>query len=170
MRVSGVDLGARKASVATYNIDTAGLVTLINVTSFLVHPSQRGHELAILSGMVTEVCKDDNYVFIEEPLVGRGVKASMMISQTAGAIMAALAGCGVQTEMVNVKTWKMQVCGNGNAAKHDVRLWLEQTYGAYADQCGEDQDAIDACCIGLFGVRTVRIAHDLADPRSVSEW
>jgi Holliday junction resolvasome RuvABC endonuclease subunit len=171
MRVVGVDLGVRKAAVAQYIVNARGHVSLWDVTSFFVHPTNRPHELGTLAELVKNATVGANYVFIEEPLVGRGVKASMQISQVAGAIMAKMALEAIHTELVNVKHWKKDVCGNGNASKEDVDLWLSTTHPSYADACGDDrhrQDNVDACCIGLFGLATIKRVDLLANPGPVS--
>lgn len=162
MRVAGVDLGSRKAAVAQYVISAKGVISLWDVTSFYVHPTQRGHELALLSQMVRDAVQGANYVFIEEPLVGRGVKASMQISQTAGAIMSATGLDQIHTELVNVSTWKSRIVGDGRASKETVEMWLTAQHRPYADACGEGtdrQDKVDACCIGLFGVSCIEQAN-----------
>jgi len=148
------------------------VIRLYDVTTFYVHPAVRPKELATLTTTMIDACKGANYVFIEEPLVGRGVKASMQISQVAGAVMAMLGNHGIHTELVNVKTWKKDICGNGNASKEDVDMWLSTTHPSYAEACGDDrhrQDNVDACCIGLFGVATLERANHglLEDVRSV---
>lgn len=167
MRISGVDLGARKASVATILVTAEGEKSLSDVMSVIAHPTTRPDELKYVANAVCELVSHSNYVFIEEPLVGRGVKASMSLSQTAGAIMARLAeeNPTASVQMVNVKVWKKKIIGNGNAGKHDIKLWLEEHYPGYSDECGTDQDAIDACCVALFGVHALEI---LEEYRSVS--
>ena len=163
MRIVGIDLGTRKAALAEFNITARGVVTLRSCLAVYVHPTQRGKELSRLSHDVGEICAHANYVFIEEPLVGRGVKASMQISQTAGAIMANLATRGIHNELVNVKHWKKDVVGNGNASKEMIKMWLNTHHTAYDAACEGDQDKVDACCIGLFGIATLERVDSLGD-------
>lgn len=167
MWVAGIDLGVRKVSVAMYNGDWTHTVTL------MVHPSAREQELMLLSTMLTHAITDADYAFIEEPLVGRGVRASMLISQTAGAVMSTMARSGHRVELVNVKHWKKAIIKNGNASKKDVADWLEQTHPEYFEVC-EDQDQIDATCIALYGASLVQratsgVLHEGTDSRSVPE-
>jgi Holliday junction resolvasome RuvABC endonuclease subunit len=165
MKIAGIDLGKQRVSVVTYLLTSANAVQLKDVTTVLVHPTVRGQELHTLAKAVTGVSQSQqwDYAFIEEPLVGRGVKASMEISQTAGAIMASLAAIGTHIELINVQTWKMQIVGKGNAGKGDIRLYLDENHPKYAASC-ESQDEYDAACIGLFGVETIRRARAITAP------
>jgi Holliday junction resolvasome RuvABC endonuclease subunit len=167
IKIAGIDLGIRKAAVAVYGINDEYEPCLLDAISFFVHPTMRGKELSTLSTMITQIC-DWDYAFIEEALIGNNRKYSMRISQTSGAIMAALDAAGVHTELVNVKTWKKDVIGNGNANKEMIQTWLIENYNSYAVECGEDQDKFDACCIGLFGVDVVRRTAAMGDLGLVS--
>lgn len=165
MKIAGIDLGKHRVSVVTYLLTSENEVQLKDVTSVLVHPTVRGRELHTLSKAVVGVSDSQqlDYAFIEEPLVGRGIKASMEISQTAGAILATLSAAGVHTELVNVGTWKQQVVGKGNAGKQDIKVYLDENHPKYAERCGS-QDEYDAACIGLFGVETIRRARAITAP------
>lgn len=165
MKIAGIDLGKHRVSVVTYLLTSANVAQLKDVTTVLVHPTVRGQELHSLAKAVAGVSHSQqwDYAFIEEPLVGRGVKASMEISQTAGAILASLSAVGVHTELVNVATWKMQVIGRGNAGKQDIKVYLNENHPKYAAEC-ESQDEYDAACIGLFGVETIRRARAITAP------
>lgn len=176
MLVCGVDLGTRKSAVARLYMhdepDHSLNPLLSDAVSLMVHPASRAHELLLLSEMTALACTGASYVFIEEPLVGRGVKASMNISQTAGAVMAQLASIGVSTELVNVQHWKKEVIGMGNASKKDIEMWLSATHPVYSAEC-DDQDQRDATCIALYGWQTLRSVEagvfrdEVTDPRPV---
>jgi Holliday junction resolvasome RuvABC endonuclease subunit len=188
VKISGVDLGVRKAAVATLLVDAQGEHHLHALASYYAHPTIRGKELTTLMEMVGRHIHDSNYVFVEEALVGRGIKTSLQISQTVGAILAESASRGVHSEPVNVSSWKKAVVGSGNASKDTIRLWLNSHHEPYAAACGNDQDQFDAVCIALFGASTISSydhtrAHGLAeeaggpdipgfmaDPGRIPEW
>jgi Holliday junction resolvasome RuvABC endonuclease subunit len=94
----------------------------------------------------------------------------MGISQTAGAVMAFLAEQSIPVELVNVKHWKKELIGNGNASKEDIAMWLSSTHPVYSAQC-DDQDQRDATCVALYGwqiLRTVEagvLRDEVSDPR-----
>lgn len=149
MIICGIDLGSRKTAVARLSQAPDGEASLSAVT-LLVHPAHRGMELYALANYTAAACVNADMVYIEEPLVGRGVKASMALSQVAGTLMAKLAGEQIPCDLVNVKTWKSKVVGNGNADKKAIEMWLKENHPKYAAHCG-DQDQFDAACIALFG-------------------
>ena len=97
-----------------------------------------------------------NYFFIEEPLVGRGIRASLQVAQMAGAFMLMMERVRYTDMMlVPVGTWKKLVVGLGNADKMTVSDWLEQNYPEFYEICGGNQDLIDATCIALYGAEIV---------------
>lgn len=175
MRICGVDLGKRRSAVTQLVYDPDAVLEdgrsheLLSVNAFLVHPTARGQELAQLMAMTMHAIGQSERVFIEEPLVGRGVKASMEISQVAGALMSMCAEQGIITHLVNVKTWKSAIVGNGNAGKPDVRMWLQSEHSHYAERCGEDQDCIDATCVALYGVHVLDTAAELSTPGEAAD-
>jgi len=156
--VGGVDLGGRKAAVA---ICDDGV--LHHVADLVVPKTTRARELRTLGEWCYGYLKVCDYVFIEEPLIGRGVRASLQVAQTAGAVMSALGGAlDVKTDFVTVASWKKAVVGSGNADKEMVKSWLESSHPAYAALCGANQDRIDAACISLYGVQLLERASQLA--------
>lgn len=149
MIIGGVDLGGRKAAVSIF-VD--GVLT--NVAALEVPKTSRARELRTLAEWTFGYLKVCDLVFIEEPLIGRGVRASLQVAQTAGAVLASLGGLlGVESDLIPVGTWKKDVIGNGSANKEMVSLWLKSSHPSYAVQCADNQDRIDAICIGLYGVQ-----------------
>jgi Holliday junction resolvasome RuvABC endonuclease subunit len=153
MIIGGVDLGGRKAAVSIF-VD--GVLT--NVADFEVPKTTRDQELRTLALWAYGYLKVCDLVFIEEPLIGRGVRASLQVAQTSGAVLAGLAEIpwgskGRECHLVPVGTWKKDVIGNGSANKEMVSLWLKSSHPSYAVQCADNQDRIDAICIGLYGVQ-----------------
>ena len=156
MIVGGIDLGVRKSA---YSIFVNGKMTHCADLTVLQH--NRNRELSRLAWWTRESLKVCEFIVIEEPLVGRSVRASLQIAQTAGAIMTMFPE--TRTELVPVSTWKKEVCGKGNADKQFVRKWLEAEHPSYAALCGCNQDRVDAACIGLYGVQLADRSRQLAE-------
>lgn len=145
--IAGVDLGVRKVAVSLFhdgNID--------RVQHLVVPKTSRAQELRTLSQWVWMFTRRCDSVFIEEPLVGRNTRTSLMISQTAGAVMSALAAHVQYLDLVPVGTWKKAVLSNGSMDKPGIASWLTENYPSYSSLCDGNQDRIDATCIGLYGV------------------
>lgn len=91
-------------------------------------------------------------VFLEDPLVGRGgVRATMVQSFVSGVIQAVFVQAGFDVKLVNVKTWKRVVCGNGNATKEQVARVIGTKWPKAHRSAAGDQDIIDAAAICLYG-------------------
>jgi hypothetical protein len=149
MRIGGVDLGARKVAISIFEDGY-----LAHVEDFEVPKgSSRARELRTLAYWSFSNLKDCDTVWLEEPVVGRGVRASLQIAHTAGAVMSELASLeGLEVYVVPNKQWKKTVIGNGNANKQDISSWLQRKHTSYSSMCGVNQDRVDAVCIGLYGV------------------
>lgn len=152
--IAGVDLGARKAAIAVFHDGKLGYVGDLEVPK-----TTRARELRTLAEWSFGYLKVCDFVFVEEPLVGRGVRASLQVAQTAGAVMSSLGGLlDIKSDLTPNKAWKKALIGNGNASKEEIKSWLVNTYPSYAALCGSSQDRVDAACIGLYGV----LVHDRA--------
>ena len=154
MIVSGVDCGARKAAVAT--IDTDGALGEHRgehrAAAFESKSKDRQQQLLEVAEWVRTLTHvhGAELVYVEEPLVGRGVRASLQIAQTVGAV---LSRASAHAYLVDNNTWKKTVCGKGGLAKSDVALWLKEQHPCYSANCGDDQDRVDATCIALYAVQ-----------------
>lgn len=160
MIIAGVDLGGRKVAISIF---ADGVLT--SVADLTVPQTSRAMELRTLAEWSYGHLKVCDLVMVEEPLIGRGVRASLQIAQTAGAVMATLGGTpwSHKSSFVPVASWKKEVCGSGNLNKEAVADWLKSSHPAYAALCGANQDRIDSCCIGLYGVLLHDRAGSLAD-------
>lgn len=161
--IAGIDLGGSKMTVASFRPSDMRLLD-VHTYSYK-HAHNRSDQLY----MPVDYYLDDGYFectkyfFVEEPLVGRGVRASMQIAQMAGSLLHML-GChhhGDETMLVPVGTWKKAVVGNGGANKEMVKEWVKENHPVYASLCGDDQDCFDATCIGLFGAAVVTQSRSL---------
>ena len=65
-----------------------------------------------------------------------------------------MASLAIDTRLVEVAKWKKAVIGNGGASKDDISRFLARTSPDYHDQCGNNQNYVDATCIALYGQKT----------------
>lgn len=87
--------------------------------------------------------------YIEEPVVAgvRNLRTAIMLAQTAGALATGV----MNPRFVPVSTWKKGTVGRGNADKIGVSEWLSDLHPCYFDNCGADQNRVDATCIAIYG-------------------
>lgn len=160
MRLIGIDLGVRKIALALFVENELAITHAYEAIEELPRDMQLlelGHyalDLALLH--------DVDSVWIEDVLVGNNRKYSLALAETKGAVMSGLSHlrplCDIRT--VNVKEWKREIVGNGNAGKDMVSNYIHATHPGYAALCDGDQDRIDATCVGLYGLRiTARASH-----------
>lgn len=150
MRIGGIDLGKRRIALSTFEVK-GGEIDLLDVTEVDLRPTVRGKELRLLAetaGATALSFKWDR-AWIEEPLVGRSVSASMSLSETKGAVEMIL-GEMLDVHTVNVRVWKLVTVGDGGAGKDQIRTYVDENHHDYALRC-DSQDAYDAVCIGLYG-------------------
>jgi Holliday junction resolvasome RuvABC endonuclease subunit len=163
MNLIGIDLGTRKIAMALFvhrelvhayahesAPDLARDIQLGVLASF-------AHDLCLLHGAAS--------VWIEDTIIGNNRKYSIQLAEIKGAVMGNLSQLrlsqGTDVRLVDNKTWKKEVCGNGNADKAAVRDYIHASHPAYAPLCGDDQDLYDAACIGLYGLGVLERATDL---------
>lgn len=158
MIVGGVDLGKRRAAVA---LCVDGKLKHSSSIDLKRPGDSRAQELFTIANWCRNSLKVCDFIVIEEPLVGRSVKSSIDVATTAGAVMSVT--YPVKSTWVNVKTWKREIIGNGNADKEAVKMWLKSSHPSYASECAEDQDRIDASCIALYGAQLLTRASSLDD-------
>lgn len=142
MAVWGIDLGVRSIHLAKLEGGE------LNVRSIRSETKARWQEIFHLQLELNGFLPRDT-IFIEEPPMVRSQKVHGQMHQVVGlAISQALPA---HSFLVNVKTWKKDLIGNGNAPKTAVTQWLNDHYPSYSAICGEDQDLTDATCIALYG-------------------
>ena len=155
MRLAGIDLGVRKIAISVF---LEG-----ELESCHVYESPEGVfrdvQLKELAGFTEHICGSlfpTDAVWIEDTIIGNNRKYSIKLAQTMGAVQSALGYMrleqGTDTRVVDNKTWKKVIVGNGNANKDTVRDYIDVTHPAYALLCDGDQDLYDATCVGLYGL------------------
>ena len=164
----GIDLGIRKAAYAVWDHEEM----LITTGAREVRPQHRAAELTVISEWVLDVVypiSKREYeivnVFIEEPLIGNNRKYSLNVAMTYGAVLAELGWLQNEGSIaiygVNVAHWKRGTVGVGNASKEQIKNYIHEIHSSYPALCGNDQDRIDAACIGLYGCRVSARADGL---------
>lgn len=154
MIIAGIDPNKTKIAVALYNTLSEGL----ELHCFTTKLGSRTQQLWELGVQTRQFCKDAHQVYIEEPLIGRSVRSSLYVAQTAGAVGSYLLVPGYY---VSNSAWKKSVVGMGNANKATVSSWLNTNHVTYAALCDGDQDLIDATCLALYGAGVQDVASRL---------
>lgn len=162
MIVVGIDLGVHKITLCLIRDGEP----VYGETFVARTGEERGNELAYLAICAHQFVKTvgADEVWIEDTLVGNNRKYSIQLSELLGATRAKVSDLDVKVSVVNNKTWKKFVVGNGNSNKDAIRSYVEREFPVYAVTCGDDQDQRDAACVGLYGARIAAGAgeHKLA--------
>lgn len=102
------------------------------------------------------------FVFIEEPVVGRGgVRSTLMQTKANGAMQAGASMAGALVQEVNNSSWKKRVVGKGNCGKPEVKEWLRQNWPYAYVKADGDQDIMDAACILRFGEQFISVKEKI---------
>lgn len=114
---------------------------------------------------------DQRFVWVEDPLIGRGGPVTTMKqSYVGGIVRGLLVRSSFRVYGVNVSSWKSQVCGDGRADKRMVALAVGRRWPKIRGLVGDDGDLTDAAAICLYGAETLRKSaalhpSDLAEGR-----
>lgn len=171
MIITGVDCGVRKVAIATIEVldGAPGERSKHTAAAFESSSKNRQEQLLEVAEWTRTLTRvhGSELVYVEEPLVGRGVRTSLQIAQVVGAVLSRLPA---HAYLVDNNAWKKSVCGKGGLAKSDIALWLKEQHPCYSANCdgvaGHRQDAVDATCIALYGVQQLSVRALL---RSVHE-
>lgn len=161
MNLVGIDLGVHKIALAVFLENSLAVTHVYEASADLprdVQLLEMGHYAMSLAHLHSV-----DSIWVEDVLVGNNRKYSLALAETKGALLGALSHLRPVTDIrtVNVKEWKREIVGNGNAGKDTVMNYMVATHPAYAAQCDGDQDRIDATCVGLYGLRITARASDL---------
>lgn len=143
--VYGVDIGVR--SFAVVHLWDTGAQPWFE--TFTVPKSNRQRELQVLYNEVAAFNAESTLFAEEPPLAGsRNVRVAFQLNQVFGSILSAFPG---HAYAVPVPSWKKAICGRGNIDKSSVADWLRAHHPELHQQCGGDQNLVDAACIALYG-------------------
>jgi len=151
----GIDLGVRTAHLAGFEDDELVHLVSIGYAKKLPH---RSMELMGIQAQAQEYIAPEDDVWVERPpLAGpKNLTTFADLNQVFGVLMAAVGG----REAI-VPVWKHDVCGNGRMTKAEVSHWLKDHHRPYSDECGGDQNLVDAVCIALYGRQVAARAQAL---------
>lgn len=99
--------------------------------------------------------------FVEEPVVGVGVRATLVQALVSGGMQIALFDAGFTVHLVSNTRWKKALGLGGHADKEAIQAHITTAHPRYAEGCGGDQDLFDATGLAIYGARTVRIGRRL---------
>lgn len=110
-----------------------------------------------LSGGIRELVSSHNpdVASIEDAFMSRNVKTAMILSLARGAVIAALAECGISVYAYSPKSAKKAAVGNGSASKQQVAVMMASIFNIDASKIPEDStDALAiAMCHGQLALR-----------------
>lgn len=156
MNIAGIDLGVHKIALFMMLEENPHPAVLD------VDDMPRPLTLRMIAGWTQEMVTlhDIDQVWIEDVIVGNNRKYSLGLAEVKGAVMSQLP-VGLDVRLVDNKTWKKELIGNGNASKDQIRNYIDVTHGAYAPLCGDDQDLYDSACIAIYGRQIITRARHL---------
>ncbi len=89
------------------------------------------------------------WVYVEGPIVGPNMAASLVQARSIGLVEAALMNVDARYSLVSNAIWKKETIGKGNATKEQIKAWAL----AHGVEDGLKQDFYDAYCIAVWGLR-----------------
>ena len=120
-------------------------------------PDDRRAELTKQAKRFFESLPPGTHVFCEDNIALRNPKTNILLAKTTGAVWQAAQDFDLFWHWVPISTWKMEVVGNGNASKEDVKTHAE-LLGFYNDV----EDFNDAFCIRQYGAQRLAKAGAFA--------
>jgi Holliday junction resolvasome RuvABC endonuclease subunit len=157
--IFGIDPSSKTIAVARWD---DGIVLSVDKWTFRKgtkawQPEDARQAHLVIHGVINDLMDagawDDVTVYLEAPVMGRSVKPTIVQSYVSG-IIQAVATAVADVELVNNKTWKRVIVGNGNASKADTKRYFRKVYPELARRCGDDDDLFDACGLALYGAAT----------------
>lgn len=153
----GIDIGVRRISYAWPVREQIGTLDLGK------SKRERYYQLGELEGWLAAQIPPSVQLWMETPFVSGGHASnrttSLAMAELQGVIQVA-SDWEYQPKLVVPGTWKKELIGNGAADKNEIADWLMVNQQPLFELC-ENQDEIDACCIGLYGILRTR---GLVDP------
>lgn len=113
--------------------------------------------LALLASRVGELtarCRPDLAV-LETPFFGLNARSLIVLAQARGALLATVAGSGIEIREYSPSEVKSAVTGNGRADKGQVARMVRLLLGV--EVAGWPSDATDALAIALCGAQRLRL-------------
>lgn len=104
----------------------------------------------------------ERVAFVEEPVVGVGVRATLVQALVSGGMQVALHEYGFTVHIVSNTRWKKELGLGGHAKKEAIAGFIDTEHPLFTAGCRGDQDLYDATCLALYGAGVVRSGQRLA--------
>lgn len=101
-----------------------------------------------LNGLISEG-KKPNVCYIEQAIYLQNVKTTLAIAGVIDAVRLACFMEGIPYDIIDNKTWKKWVVGNGKASKEQIMEFVKLRWGDKIIS----QDVADASAIALYGLK-----------------
>jgi crossover junction endodeoxyribonuclease RuvC len=113
--------------------------------------------LAYLAGCLEELiaCRRPDLAVLETPFHGMNARSLIVLAQARGALLAVLAGRGVEIREYSPAEVKSAVTGNGRADKEQVARMVRLLLAARGD--GWSADATDALALAICCAQRLRL-------------
>ena len=132
-------------------------------------PQRLAHLAACLGELVAR--RPPDLAVLESPFAGMNARSLIVLAEARGALLAVLAGRGIEIREYTPSEVKSAVTGNGRADKEQVARMVRLLLGAAAEGSGTQRwavDATDALAVALCCAQRLRMDR-LRDPvRSVN--
>lgn len=169
MRILGIDPGSLHSGFAVLEKRGGALVLLDcgRISGKRSEPvPRRLARMARGAGRLVERWQPDLAV-LESLFHGRNTRSLIVLAQARGALLAELAGRGLEPREYSPAEIKSAVTGNGRAGKEQVARMVGMMLGL--DPADLSADATDAVAVALCGVRRFRLDRLREAPGESSE-
>lgn len=161
--VLGIDPGLANTGFALVRSVSGRLRALDHGTVRTAPAMPHAQRLRLIHDRVVELLQagDVTDVALESWFVHPVSRAAMGMAEARGAVMVAVAGCGVPLTEYSPNTIKQSVTGSGSADKAQVRAMVTRLCGATP---GSDH-AADALAIAICHLSAAPLTHAIRDAR-----
>lgn len=147
MRIWGIDCDSKKIAIVCF--EDKRLKNWVFMKSNEQKVDERIFDLYQGFDKILETQPKPDKIIIEESLFLNNFWSSRVITEIIGDCKLCCKLHSVPVETVINSSWKKVVIGKGNATKKQIE---EFAIEKFSELIGEEQDVLDASCIGLWGV------------------
>lgn len=150
MIILGIDPAIRTTGYGVIRVEEGGRAEILDCGLIVNKPKEPHSECLrrLLGGMKELIAAfSPDAAAIEEPFMGRNAGTAIILGMARGAIVAALADCGVPVYSYSARSAKRAAVGSGGASKEQVALMMSAQLGI--DCASIKLDATDALAIAL---------------------
>jgi crossover junction endodeoxyribonuclease RuvC len=158
MRILGLDPGSLHTGYGLIEKRGSGLAALeagrFSCAPDLPLPLRLAQLVARLADLLARVRPD--LAVLEAPFHGRSSRSLIVLAQARGALLAAVAGCGVEIREYSPAEVKVAVTGSGRAGKDQVSRMVRLLLAIDAQE-RLASDATDALAVAICGAQRLRL-------------